>query len=205
MGWKLEGEKSTVRVSLVLLTWHSHMCMQINLSQSILKNTYIKKTKTKELEKSIFTERFCFISGKKRSVSLPEKKFPQQFYFEQKSWWTTHNEGGRRIQFLPTGEKSEGMMGISGCKSRHRTGHGHTGKLPEAPGQSQPLWGLWEGLNYCAQRAPPHPGQVRVHFYSLSSSDRNIRGRAKNRGGGKGRQFAVFVVIIGYIYRKKVN
>lgn len=30
-------------------------------------------------------------------------------------------------------------------------------------------------------------------------------GKAKNRGGGKGRQFPVFVIIIGYIYRKKVN
>lgn len=26
--------------------------------------------------------------------------------------------------------------------------------LPMAPGQSQPLWGVWEGLNYCAQGDP---------------------------------------------------
>lgn len=54
----------------------------------------------------------------------------------------TQSEGGRRIKFLLTGGKSEDMVGILGCKSKHRTGHGHAEQLPAAPGLSQPLWGL---------------------------------------------------------------
>jgi len=53
-------------------------------------------------------------------------------------------------------------------------------------------------------RALPCPGQVSIHFCSLSSSDSNIRGGGPKMRG-RGQQFPVFVIIIGYIYRKKVN
>jgi len=61
---------------------------------------------------------------------------------------------------------------------------------------------LPEGLRYHLHTSQVQPNWGR--FYGLPSSEGISRGWPKMKGGKK-KQFPVFVIIIGYIYRKKVN
>lgn len=148
--------------------------MRINLSQSIKKKNPNQKPKQKNKENQFSLSNFGFFTEEK-ACNLTWEKVSAAILFKKKKVMNDPQWGGRRVR-----------AGWASRAARAGTGQG-TGM------QGSCLW-LLASLSLCgvSERGwiivpmePPHPGQVRIHFYSLSSSDRNTGGRAKDRGRGE--------------------
>lgn len=133
-------------------------------------------------------------SGKSRPASLPEKKFHTAFLV---TVVMTCREGQDRT----TNPACLGASSGSSCCCGTRASR--------VVALSQLL--VWDE---CSQRGciiiptPPKPSQTGVHFMAflqviaISREWPKMKGEKKKQ---KKKQFPVFVIIIGYIYRKKVN
>lgn len=195
--WLRYGLKIGGRGKVPWFFWlgiHKCACMQINPYQSIKKKAQTKN-QNRRTRKINFHWAILFFSRKKRPVILPEKKFPQQFYLKKKRWWTTHSEG----------EEEWGQGGHLGLQEQAQD---RAWACRAAACGSWPVSasvGSLRGAELLCPQNPPILAKSGYIFIAFLQVIEISGGGQKIGEGGKGRQFPVFVIIIGYIYRKKVN